>query len=384
MTTLTPRLIVVVLVGTLPACSPYAHRGEVETLSTATLELAELGERQRDWERTHRTQEIDARLHELYTYSRHANRSLPRFDLAPECRRIEETSPCHVLISDVEQSAGTASSSTDADPSFYASILPDARRQANERIRRPTHYSNNRYRATVAAAGDALTLAPADQFAVLQRYATGLLAITDADDLDGLQSAHEAVAANLAGVMQQVGPDGEAEERGALGTALAGAFGFVRRAQLNRRRLAVLRHVVGSSDESFQAVLGSAELYVETVRSEQIEARRAALRGTVSTANARASNSGLSEQNYLALYHTLETAAEHYSTLRATSSVEAFEAVRTAHRALAEALRSSDDQWVSVADLVHTFATSVEDLNEAIDAFDDSETSSDDAETNPS
>lgn len=259
----------------------------------------------------------------------------------------------------------------DSDQAEIASLLGLAVEDANERITRPIHYTNSQYRTRTTAAGMSFELTPADQFAVLQRYASALLAITEASDLEELEKAHGSVSASLAGLMQEVGPDGEAEDRAALGSALAGLFGAARRAQLNRRRLAVLRHVVGSSDESFRTVLGTTQLYVETVRAEQVEALRNDLRLHVSVANARLAERGLSADSYVALYEALEGEAGTYSSLRSSHTDQAFGAVARGHAALATALRDNSRQWIPVAELAHSFASSVESLNEAVDAFEE-------------
>lgn len=71
------RLSVLLLLCGLAACSPYAHRAEVEALGTATLELGALGDRQRDWEIAHRRSEIGAQLRELHAYARSADSRFP-------------------------------------------------------------------------------------------------------------------------------------------------------------------------------------------------------------------------------------------------------------------------------------------------------------------
>lgn len=368
----------------LAGCSPYAHRAEVEALSTATQSAGELGDRQRDWEIAQRTRDIDRLLQNAFDYSDMAKRYPPQFALSDGCAVDADADlACTIILSDAAQEAVPAPGSQPAAPAqdgeaddddnaaAYTQILQNARRQANERIERPVMYSNRTYRAETQSGNRTFRLAPADQFAALKQYAAGLMALTDASDVEALQQAEGDLATSLAGVMQSIGPDGEAQQRSELGTALGSGFGLLQRSYLNRQRLRALRAAVTRSDTSFSAVVRGARLYVDAVRDEQLQVEREALGGAVNETNSQVSAGSLDRAAYMAQYHQLDTKAKAFSDLRSADINAAFTALSEAHTKLAEALRDRSSDWVEVSGFVYEFATAVETLNTALDAFED-------------
>jgi len=389
------RGVVAVVAGLmlLGGCSPYAHRAEIEALSTATQSAGELGDRQRDWEIAQRTRDIDHVLGLVFDTSEMAQRHPPVFTFATGCQILDATldfpppvsndaGPCTVVLSRAEQHAlpdpsvqpAPVSPADQADQvAEAAALLPGARTSANARIEAPLLYTNDRYQADSTSAGQRFTLTPADQFEALKQYASGLMALTEASDVEALQKAQGEVATSLAGVMQAVGPDGEAQQRSELGTALGSGFGLLQRTYLNRQRLRALRRTVVQSDTSFTAVTNGASLYVQAVQDAQEDAAQIALENARNAVNAEVRAGALDRAGYLAHYHELDTKARAFGELKATDITAAFAALADAHRKLAEALNDRSSDWVEVSGFVYEFATAVETLNTAVDAFEPDE-----------
>ena len=286
------RLLALVPLAFLAACSPYVYDGEIGKFSAGVDLVTDAYKGGVDDIRATRTA--------LRTNDQVQNKA--RLGLSPSCRAIEEKNECQIL-----------------------DLRPDKPKEQDD-------------------AEHALNKAE-PVFAALHRYAEALAAITKADDDKALTQAGQELADSVSGL---AGAAGGGDAAAAAIAADTGLLANLTEIYLDSRRLATLKKTVLATDPKIETLSKIVGITLRTIQSERLRQLDIQLSAAITPLRDEKKLASLSPDDYRADLTATQALVDEVNRIKASDPIATGNALAASHHALAEALSAEKGQSMAV------------------------------------
>ena len=218
---------------------------------------------------------------------------------------------------------------------------------------------------------DAKTLTPLERAAVLKvidDYAAGLAALTQAEDRTAFDSASAKVAAAVGDLVQTAG-GAEGAAAGPLAKASTNLVLWVVGEELDYRRYKELQLATRTACEPIHTLADALGVILEEQHNAYLSAARSVLILKIQAVNRLRGQRGVTDQAYGVAIDEAYAAADAFQTVRLIDPWATAQALRKAHDDLVVAVRNDTGELPAVVASIQAFAQRANDLTAATKAI---------------